>query len=144
MLEATARLKLHCDGRTLSQALDVEAALESVVEMEAESIESLPRGLEQHGRTGPLTDPRVATYESYAGLPAERRVGSGPSSTLHSWPYDRRASDSPALQFYNGIGGLNQEGEYQIRVHGDILPPAPWSNVIANPTRATDVRGVIC
>ena len=38
----------------------------------------------------------------------------------------------------NGIGGLtNGEGgstedDYELRVHGDDLPPAPWANVIAN------------
>src|SRR5690606_14220214 len=32
----------------------------------------------------------------------------------------------------NGYGGLTMDGEYVVRVQGDALPPAPWSNVIAN------------
>jgi cyclic beta-1,2-glucan synthetase len=37
------------------------------------------------------------------------------------------------LQFDNGIGGFNSRGEYEVRVEGGRLPPAPWVNVIANP-----------
>ncbi len=33
----------------------------------------------------------------------------------------------------NGYGEFNDEGEYEIRLAGTFLPPAPWSNVIANP-----------
>jgi cyclic beta-1,2-glucan synthetase len=45
-------------------------------------------------------------------------------------------NDSPptaALLLDNGIGGLTPDGDYEIRLHGDALPPAPWANVIANP-----------
>jgi cyclic beta-1,2-glucan synthetase len=39
------------------------------------------------------------------------------------------------LQFRNGIGGFAQDGdEYVIAPnHADRVPPAPWSNVVANP-----------
>src|SRR5690606_29943414 len=37
------------------------------------------------------------------------------------------------LLFDNGIGGLNAEGDYEIRVGRGSLPPAPWANVVANP-----------
>ncbi len=36
------------------------------------------------------------------------------------------------LLFDNGLGGVTPEGGYRIHVRGDQLPPAPWSNVIAN------------
>lgn len=36
------------------------------------------------------------------------------------------------LHFFNGLGGFNEEFEYEIRLSGDNLPPAPWINVIAN------------
>ncbi|MEO5579740.1 MAG: hypothetical protein ABIR58_03715 [Gemmatimonadaceae bacterium] len=35
---------------------------------------------------------------------------------------------------YNGIGGFNDRGEYEIRLSGNQLPPAPWTNVVANPS----------
>ena len=41
------------------------------------------------------------------------------------------------LALDNGFGGLTAEGDYEIRVHGDQVPPAPWSNVIANRTAAS-------
>ena len=37
----------------------------------------------------------------------------------------------PALA--NGYGALTDGGDYGISVAGDSVPPAPWSNVIANP-----------
>ncbi len=47
-----------------------------------------------------------------------------------------------ALSFFNGYGGFTADGvEYQIKVAKDphhpelsTLPPAPWSNVVANPS----------
>ncbi len=36
---------------------------------------------------------------------------------------------SPAT---NGYGFFNESGEYELRLHGTDLPPAPWANVIAN------------
>ncbi len=48
---------------------------------------------------------------------------------------DARASeavDESGLRFFNGIGGFNDSSEYEIRLNDGVLPPAPWSNVIAN------------
>ena len=36
------------------------------------------------------------------------------------------------LAFFNGIGGFNATSEYEIRLAGETLPPAPWINVVAN------------
>ena len=36
------------------------------------------------------------------------------------------------LAYYNGIGGFNADNEYELRLAGQDLPPAPWINVIAN------------
>lgn len=48
----------------------------------------------------------------------------------------REVAPSPDLSFFNGIGGFSADGrEYVITVpaeNTDRLPPAPWSNVIAN------------
>jgi cyclic beta-1,2-glucan synthetase len=43
----------------------------------------------------------------------------------------------PALELFNGIGGFADQGrEYAITVDTDegIVPPQPWSNVVAHPT----------
>ena len=41
-------------------------------------------------------------------------------------------ADQPTLEFFNGIGGFNSRGEYEIRLIDGRLPPAPWINVVAN------------
>ena len=39
------------------------------------------------------------------------------------------------LAFDNGLGGFSPDGkEYSIYLDGERLPPAPWVNVVANPT----------
>ncbi len=41
----------------------------------------------------------------------------------------------PPLEFFNGIGGFDQDGrEYVTVLDGDQVTPAPWVNVIANPS----------
>ncbi len=35
--------------------------------------------------------------------------------------------------YANGIGALTASNDYELKVRSDTLPPAPWSNVIANP-----------
>ncbi len=41
----------------------------------------------------------------------------------------------PSLEFFNGIGGFDKDGrEYTIILDGDQVTPAPWINVIANPS----------
>jgi cyclic beta-1,2-glucan synthetase len=41
----------------------------------------------------------------------------------------------PPLEFFNGIGGFDQDGrEYVTILDGDQETPAPWVNVIANPS----------
>jgi hypothetical protein len=62
----------------------------------------------------------------------------------HSGRYAALASDlleeapqggagAPVAVPSNGFGGLTPDGDYEIQVAGDRLPPAPWANVIANP-----------
>lgn len=81
--------------------------------------------------------------------------------TLHSWRYGEETTfeplrmdpeqeepegtdESAGLQFFNGFGGFSELGdEYRIILKPDrprgvlIHPPAPWSNVIANPQFGT-------
>ncbi len=44
----------------------------------------------------------------------------------------------PALQMANGFGGFTENGrEYTIVLRGDTETPAPWANVLTNPTFGT-------
>jgi cyclic beta-1,2-glucan synthetase len=44
------------------------------------------------------------------------------------------ADPGTGLQSFNGLGGFNEDGEYEIHLTGSDLPPAPWINVVGNPT----------
>ena len=44
------------------------------------------------------------------------------------------ADPGTGLQSFNGLGGFNGDGEYEIHLTGSDLPPAPWINVVGNPT----------
>lgn len=57
----------------------------------------------------------------------ERRIQARPVSTR---PVPSRAQPGPG----NGHGGLTDNGDYRLSVGPDRLPPAPWANVIANPS----------
>ncbi|MGI9189740.1 MAG: GH36-type glycosyl hydrolase domain-containing protein, partial [Longimicrobiaceae bacterium] len=39
----------------------------------------------------------------------------------------------PELRFDNGLGGVNGDGDYEIRLDPGEVTPAPWANVVANP-----------
>ena len=43
------------------------------------------------------------------------------------------ADPGTGLQCFNGLGGFNEGGEYEIHLTGSDLPPAPWVNVVGNP-----------
>ena len=45
----------------------------------------------------------------------------------------KTAASGDNLAVFNGIGGFNGQDEYEIRLTGAELPPAPWVNVIGNP-----------
>ncbi len=128
MLRATARVHIACDGRPLGQdPVDGTArgdprrrarhARARAPRPRAQRLPGGPRG--QADRREDPRSPRPAGVRP-AGLRQRSRVG--------RWrpPIPRTAHD-------NGLGGLVEDGDYEIDVRGDHVPPAPWSNVIANP-----------
>src|SRR5206468_7316366 len=44
----------------------------------------------------------------------------------------KRDGALPPAELLNGFGGLAPNNDYQIRISGNRLPPAPWANVMAN------------
>jgi cyclic beta-1,2-glucan glucanotransferase len=50
------------------------------------------------------------------------------SAAIHSTATD----PGTGLQSFNGLGGFNDAGEYEIHLTGSDLPPAPWVNVVGN------------
>jgi cyclic beta-1,2-glucan synthetase len=108
MLRATARVHVACDGRSLARIL-----------------EALPAIHIAHITHTPLAP---APYTADDDAP-EVPPGGQLSTTVPGIPVP---DPHTALSFDNGIGGLTEDGAYQIRVIGDSVPPAPWANVIAN------------
>src|SRR6476659_5844020 len=87
-----------------------------------------------HGTIGEQVD-----HESPAETdsPEPAAIISGPVATISG--ARRTVPPNGALRFWNGLGGFTQDGrEYVIVVdrHSRVapnLPPAPWTNVLANP-----------
>ncbi|MBA3659127.1 MAG: hypothetical protein H0W67_05975, partial [Gemmatimonadales bacterium] len=121
MLRATARLHVACDGRALGRLLET---VETVEVVKAVGALSRPADVAPPSRWRLRRTRRLASAERRVAK-AFPPVGAAPRAT-------RRFDDLP-LAFDNGLGGVTAEGDYLIRVTGDSLPPAPWSNVIANP-----------
>ena len=108
MLRATARVHIPCDGRSLGRLLERRS-----------------RAPEQ-GR--PVLDERAAAVSprSHPRLWERKAVERGSRSTVEAPP------EQVAVTFDNGYGGLTAEGDYRYRVRSHKVPPAPWTNVIAN------------
>jgi cyclic beta-1,2-glucan synthetase len=128
MLRTTARLWLRCDGRSLGHVLEQGAAPDAAAPRNPGLPDSRPRRLEQHAHGASSGGRRVRSHTM-------DEVQTDPDFRP---PPERRSSDAPgpgteALRFDNGYGGLTAEGDYEVRVRGGFVPPAPWVNVVANP-----------
>ena len=104
MLRATARVHVPCEGRSLAGFL--------------EAVES-PAAVAVSG-----DEPRLARVPSRLW---ERRVSKRRPQPIASTP------ERVPVAFDNGYGGLTADGAYIIRVEPGCVPPAPWTNVVANP-----------
>ncbi|MGH7517708.1 MAG: GH36-type glycosyl hydrolase domain-containing protein [Gemmatimonadales bacterium] len=130
MLRATARVHIHCDGRSLGRIVEGATA---AGEPAAERVIPIPAPARPSGRTPTL----VRALERFRARVQALASDSTPAPL--SLPIRRprapaahdREDESKAHA--NGFGGLTPEGDYEIHLAGDRLPPAPWSNVIANP-----------
>ncbi len=125
MLRATARVHVSCLGQALGRVLatalpdeSLDDELEDVspqLRSPARSDSRMARVVRRIGATLPAL---LSPLSSTAGLRASRI---------------RDQSRNGKLALDNGYGGIAPEGDYLIRVGNGRTPPAPWSNVIANP-----------
>ena len=126
MLRATARAHIPCDGRSLGRILATAG----------------PGGGRRTTRssTARARDPR-ARAKRLAGGPrgqADRRATAGPAgpaqrARLAGDARTGRRGAGARRRRRTGSAALAEDGQYEIQVQGDRVPPAPWSNVIANP-----------
>ena len=80
------------------------------------------------GARGTLTEQLDRLAEPATRAPPPARPGAGPT--------DNAAPPAPRdLEFFNGLGGFGADGrEYVTVLSGGQSTPAPWINVISNPT----------
>jgi len=133
MLQATARLQVPCDGRSLRHLIETDGQLD--VELGDWKGPESPRDLE---RTPPPTSIAGRRIDAHVGTDRSReRVFATPSDGATEDDVVEKSGlapmDATELLLSNGFGGLTTAGDYRIDVVGDRVPPAPWANVIANP-----------
>jgi cyclic beta-1,2-glucan synthetase len=127
LLYSIARIQVDCDGLGLGNFLEFPHIEDNYT-----------------ARLGtPLADPSAKSAMATRGNGASAehvpvRLPVGAQATAN--PDQPRTPANTAitvngdgLAHFNGIGGFNEKGEYEIRLIGDSLPPAPWINVIGNP-----------
>lgn len=135
MLEATARVHVRCDGRSLARIIDSAHAMDGG---SADDRELLTPVLRPSGRSTPPSLDLVQRVRAREGSDAEGESASHGGSavrtetpTTPTTPRGSKAMVKPRL-FENGYGGLLPNGDYEITVRAGDRPPAPWTNVIAN------------
>ena len=134
MLRTTARVHVACDGRSLGRVLEPRAAGDDVP---PEARDASPPALRRAERSAPevVRALQRLTARLLDQVPALGADSNGVSA--HAAPNGHRRAArgrAPAapLLFDNGLGGLTDDGDYEIRLDGHALPPAPWANVVAN------------
>ncbi|CAN5510517.1 glucoamylase family protein [soil metagenome] len=131
MLEATARVLIPCDGRTLSHVLEI-------MEEDADKAVTMPGAPESHLRKieqQPLPAPRAGSGRGsrHDGDDISRVSSESPSPSHPPDATEGARQEAADPRFENGYGGLTPNGDYEMLVQGDAVPPAPWANVVANP-----------
>ena len=130
LLYSIARIQVDCDGLGLGNFLEFPHIEDNYT-----------------ARVGtPLADPlprvalaKVVSTQVSELVPASGRFpavasSNNPEPVMESTPAPATEPvKGKGLEHFNGTGGFNGEGEYEIRLTGDSLPPAPWVNVIGNP-----------
>ncbi|MGE0556431.1 MAG: glycosyl transferase family 36, partial [Gemmatimonadales bacterium] len=125
MIRATARVLIPCDSRSLGRIVQAMRSEPDSAGPDAGPLPSQPRRAERS--SAPVGDPPWR-LSAESPVPPEPPGGGDGAAVA-----ERDAGAPAAPSFANGLGGLTPDADYEIRVAGDRLPPAPWVNVIANP-----------
>ena len=126
LLYSVARIQVDCDGLGLGNFLEFPHIEDNYTARVGTPLaEPLPRtAISPKGSTAVpevLTSGRLAVSVSNNPVMMQESVA------------EIEPVAGEGLEHFNGIGGFNSEGEYEIRLTGNSLPPAPWINVIGNP-----------
>jgi cellobiose phosphorylase len=127
MLRATARVHLHCDGRALGRLLEAATAFAAP---EVEPVAMPPALPRPSGRTPTFVRALQRVRARVQALASDSEPAPLGLPGRNGAP-SRRPDTGQAYR--NGLGDLTPDGDYEMHIAGDLLPPAPWSNVVANP-----------
>eukprot|EP01087_Luapelamoeba_hula_P010649 TRINITY_DN2826_c0_g1_i1.p1 TRINITY_DN2826_c0_g1~~TRINITY_DN2826_c0_g1_i1.p1 ORF type:complete len:3055 (-),score=438.24 TRINITY_DN2826_c0_g1_i1:36-9200(-) len=124
LLQAIARVHVHCGIGSLK--MDSFDLPDEFFQPNPPPYEPTVR---EEGDT-PLQSPQSTPQQP-------RRAGgsllaAAEAAVLLSKPLAPWGEELPPLTSFNGYGGMNSVGDYEIRIVNKRLPPAPWANVIAN------------
>ena len=136
--------------RTTSYAQDLQAALESIVRVDlgrmperrkgtvfllrAELLTAEVRNLLQTVARVVIVSRRGGLAEQVKRLQEIAPAAEPPRLALRSVAPPEFVAP-PQLEFFNAIGGFDRDGrEYVTVLDGDQVTPAPWVNVVANPS----------
>ena len=126
MLRATARVHIDCDGRGVARIIE---GMLNVAKPAASEPEVPPaRRPVQVGR-GP---DRVMPARPRRALPSSPPEPAAPADAPSGRPSRAAHASGGRAAYENGFGRLTERSDYEIGVEGDHVPPAPWTNVIAN------------
>ena len=119
LLHSIARIQVDCDGLGLGNFLEfpnVEDQYLTTGQIAAVHAAAEQAAVDAIAPSSPVPDPDpVASADAVVA----------PSPDEEDEPHHK-------LAYFNGIGGFNTNHEYEIHLTGDVLPPAPWANVIGN------------
>ncbi len=118
LLHSVARIQVDCDGLGLGNFLEFPNVEDKDF--------TTGQILAVHAAAGQANVDAIAASADTTDIDAaEEQSPAAPAISLT--PAKERE-----LAYYNGLGGFNTDHEYEIRLTGDMLPPAPWVNVIGN------------
>ncbi|WP_025414981.1 GH36-type glycosyl hydrolase domain-containing protein [Gemmatirosa kalamazoonensis] len=133
LLRTTARVHVACDGRSLGHTLDASAAGDA----DAPAGDPAMSALRRAERSAPQVvqalqrlTARLLHHVSALTTDTDETPVVAPYAAPHKAARDAHPD---ALSLDNGVGGLTDDGDYEIRLRAGALPPAPWANVVANP-----------
>ncbi len=129
LLNSLARIQVDCDGLGLGNFLEFPNVEDK--HLFTGQFPAVSARVAEDARLEAAVDGSRNAAVSEAGAPATPiadPIEVAPSKAAESEP-----ATGTGLSAFNGLGGFNENHEYEIRLTGDVLPPAPWVNVIGNP-----------
>jgi len=133
LLHTLARIQVDCDGLGLGNFLEFPNIEDPFVNSGQITALFAAAGFEGNGTSDDKVDNSPDSVDAELGDAELGDAELGDVELGDAEPVDAELVNGSGLAHFNGLGGFNDNHEYEIRLTGDKLPPAPWANVIGNP-----------